>query len=72
MEGVNAPRPHCKVWSVTIRKPPYAIKGTYGGVRGGESPLLDFASRQGADSLALEMLDKRKASHWMTSVRPLF
>ena len=24
-----------------VRKPPYAIKGTYGGVRGGESPLLD-------------------------------
>ena len=22
-------------------KPPYAINGTYGGVRGGESPLLD-------------------------------
>ena len=24
-----------------VRKPPYAIKGMYGGVRGGESPLLD-------------------------------
>ncbi|MBQ3526604.1 MAG: hypothetical protein IJA63_10045, partial [Akkermansia sp.] len=23
-------------------KPPYAINGTYGGVRGGESPLLDY------------------------------
>ena len=23
-----------------VRKPPYAIKGMYGGVRGGESPLL--------------------------------
>ena len=26
---------HCRALSVMVRKPPYAIKGTYGGVRGG-------------------------------------
>lgn len=25
-----------------VGKPPYVIKGTYGGVRGGESPLLNL------------------------------
>ena len=31
------------VYSLTADwKPPYAINGTYGGVRGGESPLLDL------------------------------
>ena len=37
-----------------VRKPPYAIKGMYGGVRGGESPLLDYMPKLDIDSRKID------------------